>query len=678
VNDDASFDPPNVTDEDICWVAGLLDLSKSSFYGQDGTDPRQEVLKCMDRIDVAACPGSGKTTLLVAKLAIIARKWRYRTRGVCALSHTNVARRQIETRLGNATVGRQLLSYPHYIGTIHAFANEFLAMPWLRSLSHPVKMIDTETCESRRWSKLTIGSQYALRNKHVDASNICILDTSFKLAKKNGKFPFGENTPTYKNVRDACQETAREGYYCYDDMFKWAKELMDKVPGVVQVIRARFPILFIDEAQDNSEEQSALLYRIFQNGDRPVIRQRFGDSNQAIFDYSMSASEATTDRFPDNAIKKNLPSSYRFGQKIADLADPLGLDPHGLVGHGPKRPLASGASQGRHTLFLFDDDSASKVLDGYGELLIETFSEEELREGTFTAVGQIHRAPDVPDARKFPQCVGQFWSGYDPKLTGQDPKPRTFVQYILVGMERAQTTGEAYAAVEKIAEGLLRLAAMAEGGTARPRRRFSHRSVLQFLQPHTDVRQHYEELITRFAASRETPTKKTWEDTWRNVVREIAEAIAERSLSNPAADDFLLWKGESDVPELYPIPGGSRDNIYRYPNEHPRVNIRVGSIHSVKGETHSATLVMETFWRDKDGRHNLELLLPWLDGTTSGGLSQGRLQKTRLRIHYVAMTRPAHLLCLAMRRSTLKGSNGDLGEEIIQKLEKRGWQVRSI
>jgi hypothetical protein len=31
-----------------------------------------------------------------------------------------------------------------------------------------------------------------------------------------------------------------------------------------------------------------------------------------------------------------------------------------------------------------------------------------------------------------------------------------------------------------------------------------------------------------------------------------------------------------------------------------------------------------------------------------------------------------------MRRSTLKGSNGDLGEEIIQKLEKRGWQVRSI
>jgi ATP-dependent exoDNAse (exonuclease V) beta subunit len=37
---------------------------------------------------------------------------------------------------------------------------------------------------------------------------------------------------------------------------------MDKVPGVVQVIRDRFPLLFIDEAQDNSEDQSAILARI--------------------------------------------------------------------------------------------------------------------------------------------------------------------------------------------------------------------------------------------------------------------------------------------------------------------------------------------------------------------------------------------------------------------------------
>jgi hypothetical protein len=41
-----------------------------------------------------------------------------------------------------------------------------------------------------------------------------------------------------------------------------------------------------------------------------------------------------------------------------------------------------------------------------------------------------------------------------------------------------------------------------------------------------------------------------------------------------------------------------------------KVDIRVGSIHSVKGETHTGTLVMETFWYGD----SLEALLPWLFG----------------------------------------------------------------
>ena len=103
---------------------------------------------------------------------------------------------------------------------------------------------------------------------------------------------------------------------------------MGNAPGVVDVIRDRFPILFIDEAQDNSKEQSAVLSRIFMDGENPVIRQRFGDENQAIYDFQ-GAEEAATDKFP-GAYKKELPNSHRFGQAIADMADPLGLKPYPL------------------------------------------------------------------------------------------------------------------------------------------------------------------------------------------------------------------------------------------------------------------------------------------------------------------------------------------------------------
>ena len=121
MGNDAGIDAPAIEDLDIPWVCELLGLPATAFSGADGTDPRLPVLRSMDTLDIEACPGSGKTTLLVAKLAILARKWTQSRRGLCVLSHTNVARREIETSLGNTAAGQRLLSYPHFIGTIHGF-----------------------------------------------------------------------------------------------------------------------------------------------------------------------------------------------------------------------------------------------------------------------------------------------------------------------------------------------------------------------------------------------------------------------------------------------------------------------------------------------------------------------------------------------------------------------------
>jgi len=663
-----SFELPEITEEDIRWAPVRLGLPENAFLGVSGTDPRREVLRSMQQIDVAACPGSGKTTLLVAKLAILARKWRYRTRGICVLSHTNAARHEIENRLGNTTVGRRLLSYPHFIGAIHGFVNEFLAIPWLRSQSYPIKMIDTDICELRRWNKLDHKWRYSLEKKHVDRSDIHILDASFNLAKKNGKFPFQEQTDTYRNYRDACRETTREGYYCYDDMFIWAHNLMNKMSDVVYVIRDRFPLLFVDEAQDNSEVQSAILQRIFLDGKSAVIRQRLGDSNQAIFDL-VGAKDATTDKFPDELVKKNLPNSHRFGQKIADLADPLGVTPYGLVGQGPKNP------DGQHTIFLFDDNSAVQVLEAYGELLLETFSNRELREGTFTAVGLVHRPPSDEGKPKFPHHMGHYWSYYDPELARRDPTPQFFIQYILAGQEKGETIGEAYQVIEKIAEGVLRLAGMVEDGASFRLHRLSHRHVIRLLHECADVQDLYEELITTYAVKRDVPTKESWEHHWRDVVRAIAEYIADGSLSGAEANEFLAWKDGSEDEAVLHIRPQRRDNIFRYPNDDPKVNIRIGSIHSIKGESHTATLVCETFWN----RYNLHKLRQWITGDRKGWNTSDRIQqRDRLKVHYVAMTRPTHLLCLAMKQATFETEQGDIDQEALDALKNRGWQVKLV
>ncbi|MDH5669644.1 MAG: UvrD-helicase domain-containing protein [Nitrospira sp.] len=669
---DFPFKCPVVTDEDISRVTHLLELPEDAFYGVDRKDPRQDVLKSMEQLDVAACPGSGKTTLLVAKLAILAEKWDYATRGICVLSHTNVARIEIEKNLGSSTVGRSLLAYPHFIGTIHGFVAEFLAAPWLRSLGYPVKLIDSEICERLRWKKVPMNFRSGLGNKHVDESSLRIVDMNFNWTKKDGNSVVGGHTPTYAAYRKACEATAREGFHCYDDVFVWASDMMEKLPWVVGVIRERFPLLFVDETQDNSEEQSVILYRIFRQGDGPVIRQRFGDGNQAIFGH-VDAQEAKPDIFP-NDLKKDIPNSYRFGQTIANLADPLGVLPHakGLKGQGPSgRVLASGVSECKHTIFLFREDSVSKVMEAYGALLLDTFSERELREGIFKAVGLVYKDKGNDN---IPHHVGHYWSDYAPELTRPDPKPRTFLGYVFVGLGRAKSAGEFFPFVEKIAEGILRLASTADGVTIDRHRRYLHRYVLDLLLESDAMRNRYQDLIDKFVAMKETPQREMWDGEWREAVREIAVAIAKTPLNSQDAEDFLAWDEKpADLSPTHVVPK-SQDNLYRYPSSDPKVTIRVGSIHSVKGETHTATLVLETFWY----KHNLDSINEWLlcsDDRRGGG--EGQVKK-RLRVHYVAMTRPTHLLCLAMKRSSFEDNAGVLSTELVQRLEQRGWHLREV
>ena len=100
----------------------------------------------------------------------------------------------------------------------------------------------------------------------------------------------------------------------------------------------------------------------------------------------------------------------------------------------------------------------------------------------------------------------------------------------------------------------------------------------------------------------------------------------------------------------------------------------MGAVMSFGTLRHTATLIMETFWHD----HNLEKIRPWLDGTKSGHASSSDRQGRRLKLHYVAMTRPTHLLCLAMKRSTFEEDAGNLKQEMIAKLEQRGWQVKLV
>lgn len=654
MRDHVAFVLPNITADDIAWVCRVMGFREGAF-----DDARRNVLFSQHSLDVAACPGSGKTTLLAAKLAILARKWQDRRRGICVLSHTNAAREVIEDRLGATAEGQTLLTYPHYVGTIHGFVDRFLGIPWLKACGFPVTVIDTENALSRRWDKLPCQTRLALQNKRNGPGTLKIVTTDFSLgAIRWGSGNLSQDTPTYRNMMASCRQSADTGYFCYEDPFLWGRELVEIVPEIVNSLRERFPILFIDEAQDNSELQSNILHRVFVDCATGVVCQRFGDANQAIYHNLNSQEAPITWVFPRNDIKHDIPDSHRFGGTIAKFAQPLGVESQALIGRGPDQRKVVAAVDDQHTIFLFDEKACSHVLPAYAFHLKNIFDQMALANGSFVAVGAKHKQPDNENNK--PNSVCDYWGKYAPEHTKAEPRPKTFIGFVQAGRAKlAKDEGHnLHHVVEQVANGLLEAVRQAGGTPSNHQRK--NRYILETLAEKQVALQNYLEFIRRFVVDEENLTKQLWSDEWHGKISGIAEAMFESQGGYLSPTVFFAWP-EGEVADT---DGSKATTVYQHEDDLPK--IRLGSIHSVKGETHTSVLILETF----NKAHGMKKIKNWILGN-EGTVKQRNKQSARLKVHYVAMTRPTHLLCLAF-------PNGTFTDPEIYSLSAHGWRIARI
>ena len=666
---------PDIADEDIDWVCSLLELDPFD-------EPRRRFLMRRSTVDVSACPGSGKTTLIVAKLAILARKWPHRTKGICVLSHTNVAREEIQHRLGRTVVGQRLLSYPHFIDTIHGFVNRFLALPWLYSNGFPSPTIDNDVTTAYRRGVLgnkdywTVQNFLANKHNSFDNLRICARDLSFDLSGK--AFPASSSAASFQNAKCAVEAAARAGYFCYDEMFVWANALIEDYPSVPEWLASRFPLIIVDEMQDTFNRQGSLLNAVFPRSSGNIIVQRVGDPNQEIFD-TPDSSPDPTDPFPDPDAARclGIPNSYRFGPEIASLASPFAVQPvgpEGLCGIGPKG-TGDAPAQRVDAIFVFPDDSTKGILDAYGKHALAVLDEQLLAKGVVTAVGAVHQdAPEVtPQHAHFPKTVSHYWCGYTPEISRKDPHPRTLVQYIRAARAVARDTNELSPGVEKIASGIVRLAGRIGDTETLKRKARTHRAVVEALAAERSALAAYRQLLTAFLIECAPLTAEVW-PAYQDAILGVACALCDGDTDADKAGEFLAWPGE-DASLAVVSATSSNDagpNIYRVTQGTNTLDIRLGSIHSVKGQTHLATMLLSTHWHD----HSSKKMIPWFLGKKENKAGAGKRDTQRLLHTYVAMTRPSHLLCLAIPRSTL--GVGDAIDQNIQTLKGKGWRVAKI
>ena len=108
------------TDEEIKIAHDILLKGKKPFDVS-----RIDIIKENNSCYVQASPGSGKTTTLLAKLIILANKMPLPDgKGVCVLTHTNVAIDEIKAKLGQKA--DVLFRYPNFFGTIQTFLHKYV------------------------------------------------------------------------------------------------------------------------------------------------------------------------------------------------------------------------------------------------------------------------------------------------------------------------------------------------------------------------------------------------------------------------------------------------------------------------------------------------------------------------------------------------------------------------
>lgn len=631
-----------ITDGDIAWVESIM--------GYQFDSDRIGVIKNMESIDIQAFPGSGKTTTLIAKLAILARKWPYAYSGICVLSHTNVAREEIEERLGKSDVGKKLLMYPHFIGTLHSFFDTFVALPWLRSKGFCMNMVDSDLVKKSRWYMLPSGTRSYLERNHKDAQ-ICSYSGDI------GLIDWDKQGETRQKILDAIQRSQSDGNFTFDEMLLYAKQALKECDSLPAGLKQRFPIIFIDEAQDTNSFQWELIHKAFPEAGSMTIRQGFGDSNQAIYNYVNEFVEQP--EFP-RKVPLLLSESKRFDNRIARLANTVSISAEQM--HGTENDYSERGSC--NTLYLFSKDKAGLVIEEYAQLILNTFSDEELLRNQKLGchvIGMVHDKKDETPENQFPKGIYDYWPNYEAKKADRNSNPNRLIDYFRRGRFEFQKNGELGTQMEWIAKGVRRLINTVKGQNLIAATNNPFSSIIKQIPEEKQL-----ELRKKFYVL--SSAGISTEENWNSTVNILESVLKEFDLTlNEKVKKFISWKSDTDlIDNAKKTESSTLPNHYIFKEKESErcVELKFGSIHSVKGRTHLATLVLETFSK----AHNMKAILKYLCNKPPKSI---KANHSRLKCQYVAMTRAKALLCLAIPIEFVD-------EKTKKGLEDVGWTLKIL
>lgn len=620
--------PVAISDADLRFLGGRMGCDFTS-------GPRRAYLDRWDTCDVQAAPGSGKTTLLVAKLVHLARNWPFQQQGVCVLSHTNVARYEIEEGVAKIPEAARLLAYPNFIGTLTTFFHTFLALPLLRGLGWPMTRVDDDMFSARVCALLrtkpTLKNTPKVKERSLRewASKLTLTvdfdacengpPAQLKVEEQPGLY--GRHSNSRRELEELKAELCADGIFRFADMTAFARRALQLAPDLAQRIATRFPLVILDEAQDTSASHLQLVDQVF-GGGRSAL-QRIGDCNQAILGVDDSGGFAWT----PGADHIDLGESLRFGSGIARFASKITcrrrqtIDGKGSAYDWPPH------------LMLVSDGSEVSVGKRFAELVASKFTESVPSE--VWAVGWIHKPSDSKTARR----LGSYFTSYEPPQRSAD-HAKTLLGALQEEFARpgAACGRELAQVVDVYARHLRALLAVQVPRNELP-------SITQIWRWLEDARpgsaREARSILLRIVELRGSVSASEWRSLTKRLRDALDPALARTTESTTI--DALLSYTEKERSDSAGADGTGDEATETHNIDGRTVRVQVGTIASVKGRTHDATLLVQT---TKGSVGDVRSALEIVANGASDHLGPDVLRAV-MNV-FVGATRPRHLLCLAV------------------------------
>jgi len=255
---------------------------------------------------VRACPGSGKTYCVSARLARLILEWKNDYAGIAAVSFTNVAWQEIEKKYSDEFKLGEKISFPHFLGTIDSFINKYIFLPYghliLKCKNRPILVGEPHGIWTGKYFSDSLFDNISYK---IDGTLYAINN----LAMPNNWVANTKIISSKKNIN-------KGGFATQSDANYFAMKILEQFPQIAKSVALRFPYLIVDEAQDTSDIQMRIIDLLIENGLNEVML--VGDPDQAIFEWNDARPDLLNEKF--NAWKDSvvLNESRRSSQLICN------------------------------------------------------------------------------------------------------------------------------------------------------------------------------------------------------------------------------------------------------------------------------------------------------------------------------------------------------------------------